>query len=54
MEDIGETRDFEDILSSDEAEARAVAEKLFAQQEDDIKRGTLQTFAWLRERGYLD
>jgi hypothetical protein len=54
MEAIGESRDFEDLLLSDEARARAVAQRLFARQQDDIKQATLRHFAWMRERGYLD
>jgi hypothetical protein len=54
MEEIGESRDFEDILQSSADESREVAEKLYAHQEECIKQGTLKQFAWMRERGYLD
>lgn len=54
MGEIGEARDFEDILRGDAGEARAVAEKLYARQEEAIKRGALEHFAWMRERGSLD
>lgn len=54
MEEIGEARDFEDILAVSQDEAREVAGKLYEQQESVIKQDTLKAFEWMRERGYLD
>src|SRR5260221_2467835 len=54
MEAIGETRDFEDILARSPEEARAVADRLYTDQESSIKEVALRHFHWMRERGSLD
>jgi hypothetical protein len=52
MREIGEERDFEDILASDPEEARTVAERLYAFQESHVRERALYTFAWMKEREY--
>lgn len=54
MEEIGEQRDFEDILSADPEAARRVIERLYAHQEGEIKQGTRRYFQYLRQNGYMD
>jgi hypothetical protein len=54
MVEIGEQRDFEDILSVDPEEARRVIERLYVHQEATIKRDTLAHFHYLLRNGYMD
>jgi hypothetical protein len=54
MEAMGESRDFEDILSGNADEARAVAEQLYTHQEASLKQGALDHFTWMRAGGRLD
>ncbi len=54
MAEIGEQRDFEDILGADPEEALRVVEQLYANQEAEIKRNTRARFQYMRQNGYMD
>lgn len=53
MAEVGETRDFEDILANSPGEVSAVAEKLYASQEQRMKEQTKSFFEYLRKNGSL-
>jgi hypothetical protein len=54
MAEIGEQRDFEDILKIGPEEARRVIEQLYARQEAEIKRETRKCFQYMRQNGHMD
>lgn len=54
MQDIGEQRNFEEILISDPAEAQKVVERLYTNQEADIKQGIRRSFQLMKQGGRMD
>lgn len=54
MQEIGEQRDFEQLLNADPVEARKVVERLYANQEAAIKQEIRQSFQAMKQNGRMD